>query len=82
LQAPLLALPPALAAYELALSDGGNNLSYTYDAQAGPSRIDELLRGLAEAGINFKDLHTTQSSLEDIFVSLVHDESKTESTSP
>jgi ABC-2 type transport system ATP-binding protein len=76
LQAPLPALPPALAGYELALSDGGNKLSYTYDAQAGPSRIDELLRGLAEAGIHFKDLHTTQSSLEDIFVSLVHDESK------
>jgi ABC-2 type transport system ATP-binding protein len=77
LQAPLPALPPALADFDLALADSGNELTYTYDAQAGPSRIDELLRGLAEAGINFKDLHTTQSSLEDIFVSLVHDESKT-----
>ena len=76
LQTPLLALPPALADFKLALADSGNQLTYTYDAQAGPSRIDELLLGLAAAGINFKDLHTTQSSLEDIFVSLVHDESK------
>ena len=75
LQAPLLTLPPALAAYELTLADGGNALTYTYDAHAGPSRIDQLLRGLAEAGVHFKDLHTTQRSLEDIFVSLVHDES-------
>ena len=77
LQAPLPTLPAALAGFDLTLGDSGNALTYTYDAQAGPSRIDELLRGLAEAGIAFKDLHTTQSSLEDIFVSLVHDESKT-----
>ncbi len=76
LQTPLLALPPALADFKLTLADSGTQLTYTYDAQAGPSRIDELLLGLAAAGINFKDLHTTQSSLEDIFVSLVHDESK------
>ena len=77
LQTPLSTLPQALADFDLNLADGGNELTYTYDAHAGPSRIDELLHGLAEAGINFKDLHTTQSSLEDIFVSLVHDESKT-----
>ena len=76
LQTPLPALPPTLADFDLTLADSGNELSYTYDAHAGPSRIDELLRGLAEAGIAYKDLHTTQSSLEDIFVSLVHDESK------
>ena len=76
LQTPLLALPPALADFKLTLADSGTQLTYPYDAQAGPSRIDELLLGLAAAGINFKDLHTTQSSLEDIFVSLVHDESK------
>ena len=76
LQTLLPALPPTLADFDLTLADSGNELSYTYDAHAGPSRIDELLRGLAEAGIAYKDLHTTQSSLEDIFVSLVHDESK------
>ena len=77
LQTPLSTLPQALADFDLNLADSGNELTYTYDAHAGPSRIDELLHGLAEAGINFKDLHTTQSSLEDIFVRLVHDESKT-----
>ena len=77
LQTPLSTLPQALADFDLNLAAGGNELTYTYDAHAGPSRIDELLHGLAEAGINFKDLHTTQSSLEDIFVSLVHDERKT-----
>ncbi len=76
LQLPLSAIPAALDDFKLSLSDSGNALTYTYDAQAGPSRIDVLLRGLAEAGIAFKDLHTTQSSLEDIFVSLVHDENK------
>jgi len=76
LQAPLLQVPPALAAYALEVADGGNELTYRYDVEAGPSRIDELLRALGEAGIGFKDLHTTQSSLEDIFVSLVHDEGK------
>ena len=76
LQMPLSALPPTLADFDLTLADGGNELSYTYDAQTGHSRIDDLLRGLAQAGIAYKDLHTTQSLLEDIFVSLVHDESK------
>ena len=58
LQAPLPTLPVALAGFDLTLGDSGNALTYTYDAQAGPSRIDELLRGLAETGIAFKDLHT------------------------
>ncbi|TMH33646.1 MAG: multidrug ABC transporter ATP-binding protein, partial [Betaproteobacteria bacterium] len=49
---------------------------YTYDAQGERVGIAELLKNLGDAGIQFKDLHTTQSSLEDIFVSLVSDRSK------
>ena len=71
LQHPLTQLPPALAARELALSADGNELTYTYDAQGERIGIAELLKDLRDAGIQFKDLHTTQSSLEDIFVSLV-----------
>ncbi len=71
---PLAAVPPALAAWQLALAKGGNELIYTYDASEveDDSRgIAALLRGLGEAGVHYRDLHTTQSSLEDIFVSLV-----------
>ena len=71
---PLAAVPPALAAWQLALAKGGNELIYTYDASEAEddSRgIAALLRGLGEAGVHFRDLQTTQSSLEDIFVSLV-----------
>ena len=74
LQHPVQRLPEALtAAYALELSKDGNDLTYTYDAQGASSGIVELLKALSDAGIAFKDLHTTQSSLEDIFVSLVHD---------
>ncbi len=74
LQHPVQRLPDALsAAYALELSKDGNDLTYTYDAQGASSGIVELLKALGDAGIAFKDLHTTQSSLEDIFVSLVHD---------
>jgi ABC-2 type transport system ATP-binding protein len=78
LQHPLQRLPDSLntaltAAYALELSKDGNDLTYTYDAQGASSGIVELLKALGDAGIAFKDLHTTQSSLEDIFVSLVHD---------
>ena len=73
LQQPLAALPSALAAYTLALGKGGLELTYTYEAGHEGERggIADLLKDLAEAGIAFKDLHTTESSLEDIFVSLV-----------
>jgi len=77
LQQPLQQLPAALSAYTLALSKDGSELSYSYDAQGGRIAIAELLKDLADAGIGFKDLHTTESSLEDIFVSLVTDGSKT-----
>jgi ABC-2 type transport system ATP-binding protein len=71
LATPLTEVPPALAAYALDLADGGNELIYTYDAQGGRQGIAGLLQDLGDAGVPFKDLHTTQSSLEDIFVSLV-----------
>jgi ABC-2 type transport system ATP-binding protein len=73
LAAPLGAIPPPLAAYGLTLAPGGRELVYTYDAQAEHGGIAGLLRDLGEAGIAFKDLHTEQSSLEDIFVDLVHE---------
>jgi ABC-2 type transport system ATP-binding protein len=69
----LEALPPALSAYALELSGGGNDLTYTYDAQQEQTGIAALLDDLDRAGIHFKDLQTRQSSLEDIFVSLVKD---------
>ncbi|HEY6087226.1 MAG TPA: ABC transporter ATP-binding protein [Burkholderiaceae bacterium] len=73
LQQPLQQLPAALAAYPLTLAKDGLELTYTYDVQGGRVGIVELLQNLTEAGIAFKDLHTTESSLEDIFVSLVSD---------
>jgi ABC-2 type transport system ATP-binding protein len=76
LQRPLAQMPPGLDARDLALSSDGSELTYTYDAQGARIGIAELLKDLANAGIQFKDLHTTQSSLEDIFVSLVTDRSK------
>jgi ABC-2 type transport system ATP-binding protein len=64
-------IPAGLAAYRLALSGDGSELTYTYDSHDEPGRIIALLNDLADTGVIFKDLHTTQSSLEDIFVSLV-----------
>jgi ABC-2 type transport system ATP-binding protein len=72
LQTPLAAVPAALSAYGLELAADGHELIYTFDAQAEETGIAELLRRLGEQGVDFKDLHTSQSSLEDIFVSLVH----------
>ena len=82
LQHPLTALPAGLEGYALTLADGGNELTYSFDAAAGPSRIDTLLPALAAAGIEFKDLRTTQSSLEDIFVSLVHETAPAAAAAP
>ncbi len=64
-------LPSSLASWSLALKSDGNDLEYTFDAHAAHG-IPELLRRLSELGIGFKDLNTTESSLEDIFVGLVH----------
>jgi ABC-2 type transport system ATP-binding protein len=71
LQKNLDAVPTALAAYHLTLAAGGAELIYSYDTQGERTGITALLRDLSEAGIRFKDLSTTQSSLEDIFVGLV-----------
>jgi ABC-2 type transport system ATP-binding protein len=73
LQAPLANIPAELSDYPLELSTDGNALVYTFDAQGEHTGIDVLLRRLGEAGIDFKDLQTSQSSLEDIFVSLVRE---------
>src|SRR5579862_1145481 len=69
----LEAIPPALAAYQLSLAAGGLQLTYTYDTKSEYTGITALLDDLAQAGIKFKDLQTTQSSLEDIFVGLVRE---------
>ena len=71
LHAPLQAVPAELARYQLSLAHGGREIVYTYDTQEEHSSIPALLRDLNATGIEMKDLHTTQSSLEDIFVDLV-----------
>jgi ABC-2 type transport system ATP-binding protein len=71
LQKKLDAVPPALAAHNLALADGGSELVFTYDTQSERTGVTALLTDLNKAGVRFKDLQTTQSSLEDIFVGLV-----------
>jgi ABC-2 type transport system ATP-binding protein len=65
------AVPSALARHRLALANGGEELVYTYDSQGERTGITMLLQDLANAGVRFKDLQTTQTSLEDIFVDLV-----------
>ena len=71
LQSRLEAIPPALAPYDLELSDEGNELIFNYDTKGDRTGITSLLSDLRNAGIRFNDLDTNQSSLEDIFVSLV-----------
>ncbi|CAN5322420.1 ABC transporter ATP-binding protein [soil metagenome] len=70
LQEPMAAIPAELDDWHLTLEDGGL-LRYTFDARAEHTGIPSLLRKLAELGIGFKDLETSKSSLEDIFVDLV-----------
>lgn len=65
------AIPPALAHWPLRLEAGGERLVYDFEANAPDNAIPDLLRGLAEAGIDYKDLETSRSSLEDIFLDLV-----------
>ena len=72
LRTPLEAIPAALADLPLELAEDGHVLVYTFDVQAEETGIAALLRRLAELGIDFKDLHSSESSLEEIFVSLVH----------
>jgi ABC-2 type transport system ATP-binding protein len=71
LHEPLAAVPQVLAAYHLTVGADGCELVYTYDTRSGRTGITDLLDELQRAGIRFKDLQTTQSSLEDIFVDLV-----------
>ena len=71
LQEPLATVPAGLEDYQLALANDGADLVYSFDAQAESTGIAELMKRLAERGIDFKDLQTQESSLEDIFVSLV-----------
>jgi ABC-2 type transport system ATP-binding protein len=71
LQKKLDAIPAELAKHRLTLVSDGNELVYTYDTQGERTGITALLGDLNVAGIRFRDLHTTQSSLEDIFVDLV-----------
>lgn len=71
LQSPLAAIPAALCALPLELLDAGQTLVYTFDTQGEPTGIAALLRQLSEQGIDFKDLHSSESSLEDIFVNLI-----------
>jgi ABC-2 type transport system ATP-binding protein len=73
LQSPLAEIPGVLAKHSLELRDGGCELVYTYDTQGERTGITSLLQELSAAGIRFRDLQTSQSSLEEIFVSLVSD---------
>ena len=68
---PLPAVPAALAGWPIELEDGGRRLSYRFDASAEDTGVPTLLRRLGELGVDFKDLETGESSLEDIFVDLV-----------
>jgi ABC-2 type transport system ATP-binding protein len=73
LQAPLAAIPASLAAHALTRNADGTELTYAYDPRASTGAVAALLDDLSAAGIKLKDLQTTQSSLEDIFVSLVEE---------
>lgn len=75
LEQPLQHIPDALAAYDLELGTDGCELTYTYDSRRERTGIAGLLRDLHETGIRFKDLHTQQSTLEEIFVNLVKERS-------
>jgi ABC-2 type transport system ATP-binding protein len=75
LQEALKTVPPGLNGYDLALANDGADLVYTFDAQAENTGIAGLLRQLNERGVDFKDLQTEQSSLEEIFVNLVRSQS-------
>src|ERR1700712_6083706 len=73
LQAPLAEIPPSMEPYRLSMSADGTELNYVYDPRGAPDAVASLLDDLNKAGVRLKDLHTTQSSIEDIFVSLVQE---------
>jgi ABC-2 type transport system ATP-binding protein len=70
---PLAAVPPELGKWTLSLKNEGSTLVYRFDANAAHSDIPQLLRRLGELGINYTDLDSTRSSLEEIFVGLIHE---------
>jgi len=72
LRKALASIPTGLGAWQLSLADDGYTLIYSFDIQDEETGIAELLHALGEQGIEFKDLRSSESSLEDIFVSLVH----------
>jgi len=74
LRSPVDQLPESLAPFNLEKSDDGQRLTYTFDTQGERTGITALLQALSDAGMGLKDLNTSQSSLEDIFVNLVHNE--------
>ena len=78
LQDTLTGIPARLSAYNLQLASNGGELIYTYDEHNDRGGIATLLKDLGEAGIRFRDLHTTQSSLEDIFVTLLKEKRQTQ----
>ncbi len=65
-------VPESLASFDLELSDDGQRITYTFDTQSERTGITALLQAVNEAGLGLKDLNTSQSSLEDIFVNLVN----------
>ncbi len=71
---PMTTLPPDLGEWSLDLEDDGHVLAYSFDANAEKTGVPSLLRRVSDLGIGFKDLSTHQSSLEDIFVGLVHED--------
>jgi ABC-2 type transport system ATP-binding protein len=74
---PLAAIPEELAQWKLELAGEGNELVYEFDSRAEATGVPSLLRRMTDIGVAFKDLHTRQSSLEDIFVGLVHESNGT-----
>ena len=79
---PVAAIPASLARFDLALDEGGRRLTYSYDTQGERTGITTLLAALSEAGLVLKDLDTEASSLEDIFVGLVHGDAHPEAAHP
>ncbi|MBE9560630.1 MAG: ABC transporter ATP-binding protein [Proteobacteria bacterium] len=76
LKEPAISLPKALTAYDLVLSEDGEQLIYTYDTMSDSTGITDLLQSIKAAGLELKDLHINKSSLEDIFVDLVRNDNR------
>ena len=74
LELPLKDIPSKLLQFDILVAEDRMSLTYTYDFLSGRSGISQILSNLSQNGINYKDLHTKQSSLEDIFISLVNKE--------